>query len=387
MLSAVHYIVIDIVCVISLSYSVTLAAPLPSLGSARPTGSLLGPSVLASIAGQHLINLAFLGGALLHMRQHPAYVQWGPLTPEQDRPIVYSEGRAWWFLGDNWEVTVRRALHFCLVYHSCCCGFDLVKIRFPAGLRRGEADCGGTSLRSHSSPPLKHPLPIPDDPAAVLQVLFFCFGMQMVTAAISAGLGGSFRRPLWSASLHPALNCRRRPSSAANGDAHILAMRTGVRHRRANGALCLTSVSLYGMFVGMLLLPPSRLTAVLHIASIAFNSDGTANPVWQAFQAACPTDVCTSAGMPLAFRVELLAIIGCGNLAALAWEKLAVLGPLRTALHRAPRHSPFPPRWALCFGGLLPLPVACADIGIYGCRRAVRGRQDEEDPPLIPKGR
>ena len=98
-LAAVHYIALDIVCVISLAYGVTLARPLPRLGPSRPTGSLLGPAVLASVFGQHLLNLGFLGGALLLMQQAGGYVRWGPLTPDEDRPIVYSEGRAWWFLG------------------------------------------------------------------------------------------------------------------------------------------------------------------------------------------------------------------------------------------------------------------------------------------------
>ena len=35
--------------------------------------------------------------------------------------------------------------------------------------------------------------------------------------------------------------------------------------------------------VGMLLLSPSQLTATLHMASIAFNSDGTENLVWEAY--------------------------------------------------------------------------------------------------------
>jgi hypothetical protein len=152
-----------------------------------------------------------------------------------DRPIVYSEGRAWWFLGDNWEVTV----------------------------------------------------------------LFICFGLQLTTAATSAGLGGAFRRPLW-----------------------------------ANYTLVVCLVLLYTIFVGMLLLPPSRLTATLHIASIAFNSAGTENPVWAAYQAACPDgEDCTSPGMPLRLRGQLLAIIAGGNALVLCWERLVVLGPVRNWLH------------------------------------------------------
>ena len=75
-LAAVHFIAIDIVTVISLAYAITLAKPRALLGKARPTGSLLGPTVLASVLGQHTINLAFLLGALVHMRGHADYVQW-----------------------------------------------------------------------------------------------------------------------------------------------------------------------------------------------------------------------------------------------------------------------------------------------------------------------
>ena len=51
-----------------------------------------------------------------------------------------------------------------------------------------------------------------------------------------------------------------------------------------NRWLCIWGVSLYSTFAALLLTPPSQFAAVFHIASIDFNSPGTANPVWQAYQ-------------------------------------------------------------------------------------------------------
>ena len=233
-MSAVHYIFIDIIIVIIMTWCITLARPRPTLGTDRPTASLLGATTVCSVCGQHAINVCFLLGAIAWMNRSADYIQWGPNDDSvvPPRPVTTSEGRAWWYLGDNWEVTL----------------------------------------------------------------LFTGFSFQLVTAAFVHSLGGRFRLPI-----------------------------------SRNHHLCFWTTALYALFACMLLLPPSTLTAVLHIASIDFNSPGTVNPVWQAYQEAGGLP---SAGMSFDFRVKLFAIFATGNLTALLWETLVVQGPVRNALRR-----------------------------------------------------
>ena len=51
-----------------------------------------------------------------------------------------------------------------------------------------------------------------------------------------------------------------------------------------NYGLCVIYVALLVLLSCVLLLPPSRLTALWHVASEAYNSPGTTSPVWQAYQ-------------------------------------------------------------------------------------------------------
>eukprot|EP01046_Picozoa_sp_COSAG06_P054231 COSAG06_NODE_9592_length_1863_cov_6.656463_3_plen_116_part_00 len=77
-----------------------------------------------------------------------------------------------------------------------------------------------------------------------------------------------------------------------------------------NRWLCIWGAALYGTFAALLLTPPSQFAAVFHIASIDFNSPGTANPVWQAYQDAGGQP---SAGMSFDFRLKLFIIFAVGN--------------------------------------------------------------------------
>jgi hypothetical protein len=130
--------------------------------------------------------------------------------------------------------------------------------------------------------------------------LFFAVAFQLTAAAVIHSLGGRFRLPLWR-----------------------------------NYWLCLSATALYGTFVAMLLTPPSTFSAILHVASIGFNSASTVNPVWQAYQDGGGQP---SSGMSLHFRVRLVAIYVAGNVAALLWEAVVVQGVVRNALIRR-----FPP--------------------------------------------
>ena len=68
--------------------------------------------------------------------------------------------------------------------------------------------------------------------------------------------------------------------------------------------------------------PPTVVHAVFHVASIAFNSPETESPVWLAYQAGGNQ---SSEGMPVGLRMQLVAVICLGSLAAALWEKLAVM--------------------------------------------------------------
>lgn len=131
--------------------------------------------------------------------------------------------------------------------------------------------------------------------------LFFALAFQITSSGVIHSLGGRFRLPVWR-----------------------------------NHWLCLSAAAFYGLWCAMLLAPPSTFTAVLHVASIGFNSAETANPVWQAYQqdaAAGP-----SAGMSFDFRLKLLGIYVSGNLCSLLWQAVVVQGPGRSVCVRK-----FPP--------------------------------------------
>jgi len=91
------YLFIDCVAVLILSYVMTLSRPVDILSTERPTSSLLGPSVVASVVGMHAINVAFMVGGLMMMKADDDYVEW---------PAKLAGAASWWTLGDNWETTV-----------------------------------------------------------------------------------------------------------------------------------------------------------------------------------------------------------------------------------------------------------------------------------------
>lgn len=91
------YLMFDGVAVITLPITMTLAMPLKRLNEFRPTSSLFSPATIASVMGLMIIYLIFMAGALLHMSNHPDYVEW---------PSKIASASSWWILGDNWESTV-----------------------------------------------------------------------------------------------------------------------------------------------------------------------------------------------------------------------------------------------------------------------------------------
>ena len=100
-LCAVHYIIVDVALIITLTFTITLARPVPTLGPDRPTASLFGATTMGSVVGQHAIYVATLVVAIHWMRMHDDYIQWGPSDPDAvpPMPVDAAEGRKWWYLG------------------------------------------------------------------------------------------------------------------------------------------------------------------------------------------------------------------------------------------------------------------------------------------------
>ena len=84
------YLFIDVIMVMSLSAAITRAPPLETLGRNRPTGSLLGPTTVASVLGPTAFNMICLRLCMRLVAAHPEYVRF---------PAAYSQGAAWWTLG------------------------------------------------------------------------------------------------------------------------------------------------------------------------------------------------------------------------------------------------------------------------------------------------
>ncbi|DAZ93073.1 TPA: hypothetical protein N0F65_007977 [Lagenidium giganteum] len=77
---------------VGLSYAITLARPLSTLGKQRPTSSLIGPTTLLSMLGQQVIHTCFLYYAIHHVMQQPWYC---PVSPENVDLVK------WWLLQDS----------------------------------------------------------------------------------------------------------------------------------------------------------------------------------------------------------------------------------------------------------------------------------------------
>ena len=84
-------------------------------------------------------------------------------------------------------------------------------------------------------------------------------------------------------------------------------------------------ISLYTLNTLLLLLPESHFTRPWHVASQAFNSDGTNSVVWQLWQAAGNP---TSPAMSFSLRMELWLIAQASIVTAILWQSLAVEGVL-----------------------------------------------------------
>lgn len=90
------FILADGLTLVGLSYTITLARPLPELGEQRPTSSLIGPTTLASIIGQEIINASFLAIGITLLTNEQWYC---PFTPAN------IDLAKWWLLSDNHMAT------------------------------------------------------------------------------------------------------------------------------------------------------------------------------------------------------------------------------------------------------------------------------------------
>jgi len=96
-------------------FALTLSKPHSVLAARRPTFSLVGPTVLFSIIGQLLINVAFLIVALAMMSSTPGYVRWNPNYPDGTPIPLYR----WQDLNLNWEQGVIFIMMIFQIINSC----------------------------------------------------------------------------------------------------------------------------------------------------------------------------------------------------------------------------------------------------------------------------
>lgn len=86
------FVLVDFFILVLVSYAITLASPLPTLGFQRPTSSLLGPTTLGSLLGQEVLNLIFIFAGHVFLTTQPWYC---PFSADS------VDVAQWWKLSDN----------------------------------------------------------------------------------------------------------------------------------------------------------------------------------------------------------------------------------------------------------------------------------------------
>eukprot|EP01046_Picozoa_sp_COSAG06_P054230 COSAG06_NODE_9592_length_1863_cov_6.656463_2_plen_94_part_00 len=78
-----------------------------------------------------MINVFFLGGAIAWLNNSDEYIQWGPNDDSAvpPRPVTTSEGRKWWFLGDNW-VSIIYIYIYIYIYASSSSSSSTIMMYF-----------------------------------------------------------------------------------------------------------------------------------------------------------------------------------------------------------------------------------------------------------------
>ena len=91
------YLSVDCLVLVCMSYAMTLSRPAERLGGRRPTGTLLGPTSVASALGTTVIYVVVLSACTALMESFDGYIPF---------PYHCANSNQWWLLGDNWESTV-----------------------------------------------------------------------------------------------------------------------------------------------------------------------------------------------------------------------------------------------------------------------------------------
>jgi predicted P-type ATPase len=91
-ISQFGFMYLDGAIMVGLSYAITRAKPLPSLGTQRPTSSLVGPTTLVSLVGSEVIHAIFLYCGIHYVMTRPWY------CPFQSADVNLVQ---WWLLQDS----------------------------------------------------------------------------------------------------------------------------------------------------------------------------------------------------------------------------------------------------------------------------------------------
>ncbi|DAZ97714.1 TPA: hypothetical protein N0F65_009613 [Lagenidium giganteum] len=102
------FIYCDGVILVGLSYAITRSRPLKTMGTQRPTSSLVGPTTVVSLVGQTVIHELFLYAGMHHLMTQPWYC---PFTPDN------IDLTKWWLLQDS---SLSSSLWFFVCYQQMC---------------------------------------------------------------------------------------------------------------------------------------------------------------------------------------------------------------------------------------------------------------------------
>ncbi|KAG6616826.1 cation-transporting ATPase [Phytophthora cinnamomi] len=126
-ISQFGFMYLDGAILVGISYGLTRARPLKTMGSQRPTSSLVGPTTVCSLVGASVIHWLFLYGAIHDLTTQPWYCPFQP----SDVNLVQ-----WWLLQDGhldsalWFIISRTLLQGAMGAHRWCHG--LLPLMFEA---------------------------------------------------------------------------------------------------------------------------------------------------------------------------------------------------------------------------------------------------------------
>ncbi|KAE9315331.1 putative cation-transporting ATPase [Phytophthora fragariae] len=112
-ISQFGFMYLDGAILVGISYGLTRARPLQSMGSQRPTSSLVGPTTVCSLVGAAVIHWLFLFGAIRDLTTQPWYC---PFQPSEVNLVQ------WWLLQDS---NLGSTLWFIICFQQMSTGLTM----------------------------------------------------------------------------------------------------------------------------------------------------------------------------------------------------------------------------------------------------------------------